>query len=44
MAISLQFKPEVIEMLLLAFENEIPSVEEWERIKSNAKEYYLGVA
>jgi hypothetical protein len=42
MATSLQFKPEVIDMLLEAFENEIPSVEEWEQIKKKAKSYYSG--
>lgn len=42
MAISLQFKPEVIDMLLDVFENELPSVEEWEILKMKARAFYKG--
>lgn len=42
MAISLQFKPEVIDMLLEVFENELPSVEEWDILKMKARAFYRG--
>ncbi len=42
MASSLEFDPAVIDMLIQAFEEGIPGVEEWEIIKFKAKSFYQG--